>query len=143
MNTTRTVKLTSYVDDPNGNGYDDGIPKINTIDVGFYEIPTSADIESYMTSVDNGEIARHLHYYPMSYLSSEQYSYISSEYVDEDGIHRIDYTGLSSAGNEYGLVDNYCTLAPYVDRIIWNIEGAEFRDPTALSIYAKGCTDLT
>lgn len=49
------ITLTAYGNSPDGDYYDNGIPPITKIDVGFYAIPTSSsDFEGYMTSVDNG-----------------------------------------------------------------------------------------
>ena len=95
----REVKLTTEIDDGNGEGYDDGIPLIRNIHLGFYTVPLANDFAEYTTSVDNDLLVKHYHYEPSSYIST-----------DNDRTY-------------YDVVDNYCTLAPYVDRLIWEIDG--------------------
>lgn len=93
--------------------YDDGVPAIRTIDFGFYAVPKYADIDQYILSVDNEQIAKHGHFTVPAYLSSERYFQAKGR----DG-----KTVLSTEGDVYGSVDNWCTLAPYVDRIRWKID---------------------
>lgn len=122
------ITLTAYGDSTDGNYFDNGIPPITKIDVGFYTVPQSADFDAYMTSVDNEELVKHLHYYPRAYISSESYSYQMSTYIDSTGEPHQIYTALSTENDYYESVDNYCTLAPYVDGLIWEINGASTND---------------
>lgn len=121
-----STMVSSYIDDPNNEGYNDGIPKIKGLDFGFYTIPKKEDILNYMTSVDNEDLVKHEHIYPYSYISSEAYhgpNYQSS--IGPDGEeYKIKSEQLSTSGDYYDIVDNYCTLAPYVDKIYWKIDGA-------------------
>ena len=48
-----SVEVSSYVKDISSDAYDDGIPKIEKLDFGFYAVPQRADFEGYMASVDN------------------------------------------------------------------------------------------
>lgn len=136
-----TTEVTSYVEDPDEDEYDDGVPKIHGLDFGFYAVPKKEDILEYMTSVDNELIAKHEHYYPSSYISSEAYygpNYESA--VGPDGeTWKVKPEPLSTSGDYYDVVDNYCTLAPYVDRIYWKIDGAsEYKYPYNVKPYI-GC----
>lgn len=136
-----TAEVTSYVDDLSGDEYDDGVPKVRGLDFGFYAVPRREDILGYMTSVDNELIAKHEHYYPSSYISSEAYygpNYESA--VGPDGeAWKAKPEPLSTSGDYYDVVDNYCTLAPYVDRIYWKIDGAsEYEYPHNVKPYS-GC----
>ena len=136
-----TSEVTSYIDDISGDEYDDGVPKIHGLDFGFYAVPKKEDILGYMMSVDNELIAKHEHYYPSSYISSEWHSepsYTSS--VGPDGeIYKMALKPLQTSGDYYDVVDNYCTLAPYVDRIYWKIDGAsEYEYPYNVKPY-NGC----
>ena len=136
-----TTEVTSYVDDISSDEYDDGIPKIRGLDFGFYAVPKNEDILGYMMSVDNELIAKHEHSYPSSYISSEAYygpNYESS--IGQDGEEwRVKPAPLSTSGDYYDVVDNYCTLAPYVDRIYWKIDGAsEYEYPYNVKSY-RGC----
>jgi len=135
------TEVTSYVEDLSSEEYDDGIPKINALDFGFYAIPKQEDILEYMLSVDNELIAKHEHTYPSSYISSEQYfgpNYESA--IGPDGSEwRVKPQPLQTSGDYYDVVDNYCTLAPYVDRIYWKIDGAsEYEYPNNVKPY-NGC----
>ena len=102
--------------------YDDGIPVIKHISMGFYAVPQLCDFVEYMTSVDNGGYGPHEHYAPSAYISSE--SYLSSYKVisADDGSEKSVLTALIPQNDYYHPVDNYCTLAPYVDRISWIID---------------------
>ena len=136
-----TTEVTSYVEDSDEDEYDDGVPKIHGLDFGFYAVPKKEDILEYMTSVDNELIAKHEHYYPSSYISSEAYygpNYESA--VGPDGeTWKVKPEPLSTSGDYYDVVDNYCTLAPYVDRIYWKIDGAsEYKYPYNVKPYI-GC----
>ena len=92
--------------------YEDGIPPIRTLDFGFYAVPKKEDIDQYILSVDGELLTKHGHYAVPAYISSE--GYVRAETP----------TGpvLSTFGDEYSSVDNWCTLAPYVDRIYWKID---------------------
>lgn len=97
--------------------YDDGVPIIKNLDFGFYAVPKKEDIDQYIMSVDNELIAEHRHYAIPAYISSERY--VSADTPKGPA--------LSTQGDFYQSVDNWCTLAPYVDRIYWKID--ESRDP--------------
>ena len=102
--------------------YDDGIPRVNKIEFGFYAVPRPEDIEGYIMSVDSGLIAKHEHYTKPAYISSESYERKYRTEVDPygDEISVPWYTATS--GDWYEPVDNWCTLAPYVDRLRWKID---------------------
>ena len=137
-----TAEVTSYVDDLSGNEYDDGIPKIHGLDFGFYAVPKKEDILGYMMSVDNELIAKHEHCYPSSYISSDWYGkpvYQSAVGPDGKEISTVAPQPVATSGDYYDVVDNYCTLAPYVDRIYWKIDGAsEYEHPHNVKPYS-GC----
>lgn len=95
-----TVQYSSYVDDISTLVYDD-VPIVGQLDFGFYNVPKKEDFVAYMASVDNELITKHEHIA----LSAE----VSSGYYD--------------------VVDNRCTLAPFVDKITWKI------DETSLSAF--------
>lgn len=88
-----TVQCSSYVDDISTLVYDD-VPIIGQLNFGFYNVPRKEDISAYMMSVDNELLTKHEHIA----LSAE----ISSGYYD--------------------VVDNRCTLAPFVDKLTWKID---------------------
>lgn len=135
-----TTEVTSYIEDSNEE-YDDGIPKIRGLDFGFYTIPKKEDILNYMLSVDNEDITKHNHIYPSSYISSEQYHGPIYETITDpnNNEQRIKPLPLSTSGDYYDVIDNYCTLAPYVDRIYWKIDGAsEYKYPNNVKSFS-GC----
>lgn len=122
-----TAQVTSYVDDISSDEYDDGVPKIRGLNFGFYAVPKQEDILGYMTSVDNELIARHEHFYPSSYISSGWYGgpvYQSAVGPEGEEISAVLPQPVATSADWYDVVDNYCTLAPYVDRIFWKIDGA-------------------
>lgn len=101
--------------------YDDGIPKIRTIDFGFYAVPLTDDIDRFITSVDNELLAKHEHYTIPAYISSESYVPVY-ESKFQDGVETSVLARLSGVNSLYEPVDNWCTLAPYVDKIKWRID---------------------
>lgn len=148
LSTTLTAEvlseITSYIDDLSGDEYDDGIPKIRGLDFGFYAVPKKEDILEYMTSVDNELIAKHEHFDLSGYISSDWYSepnYTSSIGIDGE-VYKMALEPLQTSGDYYDVVDNYCTLAPYVDRIFWKIDGAsEYEYPHNVKPY-NGCEEF-
>ena len=106
--------------------YDDGVPVIRTIDVGFYAVPKKADIDKYIISVDEELITKHEHYTYPAYISSKNYvsGYVDREIETETGeISTVCVlTSITPENDYYQPVDNWCTLAPYVDRIKWKID---------------------
>ena len=133
-----TTQITSYVDDPNAGPqmYDD-VPYINTIDFGMYVVPSSKDIQEYVQSVDNGGFGPHVHSSISGYISSESYisspmAMLSDPYVSSDVSagyplsiceYGIASNPLSGINDYYDVVDNECSLAPYVDKLYWKIDG--------------------
>jgi hypothetical protein len=121
------------VDNPDAptDVYDD-IPIVNKIDFGFYVTPDKYDIEDYITSVDNGYFGEHEHTSRLGYISSENYILPSP---DVSTIHHLSgeppelyeistfNTPISCENNYYDIVDWDCSLAPYVDRMYWVIDG--------------------
>jgi hypothetical protein len=94
-----------------------------------------------MLSVDNEDITKHNHIYPSSYISSEEYYGPIYETISGlDGAEqKIKPLPLSTSGDYYDVIDNYCTLAPYVDRIYWKIDGAsEYEFPNNVKSFS-GC----
>lgn len=130
LSTVLTCDVTAPVTvlvDTSADTYDDGIPVVRNIDVGFYAVPKKEDIDSYIMSVDNELIAKHRHYAPPAYISSEAYvpEYAEREVDGEHGPETVSVlTSLATSGDYYEPVDNWCTLAPYVDRIRWRIDEA-------------------
>lgn len=106
--------------------YDDGIPKINKIEFGFYAVPRPEDIVGYMMSVDNELIAKHGHYTYPAYISSDHYlsNYAEEEIETPKGeLSSVSVlTSLTPVDDFYEPVDTWCTLAPYVDRVRWKID---------------------
>jgi len=133
LSTLMTKEVTEPVTvlvDTSADTYDDGIPVIRNIDVGFYAVPKKEDIESYMISVDNELIVKHEHYTSAAYISSEGYlsNYAVREVETEEGLSSVSVlTSLTPVGDYYEPVDNWCTLAPYVDRIRWRIDETSTR----------------
>lgn len=128
--------LTSLID-LSDDIYDDGIPKIKTLDFGFYAIPTKEDIIAYMLSVDNEMIVKHEHFKPPAYISSESYGYQTKQISDDEGNVFETSARISSDGDFYEPVDEYCSLAPYVDRIKWAIDTSS-QNPFPYNIKAYG-----
>lgn len=125
MSETITTMVTSYVETSSNisDEYEDGIPKINRLNFGFYNVPNDKDFIGYMTSVDTGLIGGlHKHEYPSAYISSEQYIPIYKTEIDEAGnvISVLNY--LSTVNDTYYPIDNWCSQAPYVDRLSWKID---------------------
>lgn len=128
-----TAEVTSMVDNPNAptDIYDD-IPIVNKIDFGFYVVPEKHDIVQFVQSVDNGYFGEHEHTSRLGYISSEQYissppivteiNHLSCELPHEYEISSFE-TPLSCVNNYYDIVDWDCSLAPYVDRMYWVIDG--------------------
>jgi hypothetical protein len=126
LSTTLTAEVTALlsteISTDLSDGYDDGIPQIRRLDFGFYAVPKKEDIDQYIMSVDNELIAKHEHYTQPAYLSSEAYELVYEEVVMPDGSVQKLPKELRTSGDYYAPVDNWCTLAPYVDRIIWRID---------------------
>ena len=129
LSTTLTAEVTEPITtlvDTSVDTYDDGVPVIRTIDVGFYAVPKKADIDKYIISVDEGLITKHEHYTYPAYISSESYvsGYVDREIETETGeISTVRVlTSITPENDYYQPVDNWCTLAPYVDRIKWKID---------------------
>lgn len=149
LSTTLEKEVTAPVTvlvDTSSDTYDDGIPAIRNIDVGFYAVPNKYDIESYMMSVDSELIVKHEHYTSAAYISSESYlsNYEEREIEVEPGQSLSSVcvlTSLTPVGDHYDSVDNWCTLAPYVDRIRWRIDEASTR-PFPDNVYPHGCPDF-
>ena len=124
--------------------YDDGIPVIRNIDMGFYAVPRKEDIEQYIISVDSGLIAPHEHYTSAAYISSGSYlsNYEEREIETETGeISSVSVlTSLTTVDDYYEPVDNWCTLAPYVDRIRWCIDETSIY-PFPDNVKAYKCPD--
>lgn len=125
-----TEPITVLVD-TSSDTYDDGIPAIRNIDIGFYAVPKKEDIDQYIISVDSELIVKHEHYTSAAYISSEGY-------IPEYDVHEIEtetgelstvsvLTSLTPVNDWYEPVDNWCTLAPYVDRIRWRIDETSTR----------------
>lgn len=134
LSTTLTAEVTALlsteISTDLSDGYDDGIPQIRRLDFGFYAVPKKEDIDQYIMSVDNELIAKHEHYTQPAYLSSEAYELVYEEVVMPDGSVQKLPKELRTSGDYYAPVDNWCTLAPYVDRIIWRIdEGSQMPFP--------------
>ena len=124
--TAEVTAPVSVLVDTSAETYDDGVPIIRTIDVGFYAVPKKADIDKYIISVDEGMITEHRHYTYPAYISSENYvsGYAEREIETEPGeISTVRVlTSVTPENDYYQPVDNWCTLAPYVDRIKWKID---------------------
>ena len=128
-----TAEVTSMVDNPDApNDVYDDIPIVNKIDFGFYVAPDKYDIEDYVASVDNGYFGEHEHSSKLGYISSESYILPSP---DVSTIHHLSdeppelyeistfNAPISCENNYYDIVDWDCSLAPYVDRMYWVIDG--------------------
>lgn len=132
-----TAEVSSWVDNPETSSttYDD-VPVINNIDFGLYVVPNSKDIGSYIQSVDNGDFGEHEHMNRVGYISSE--SYLSAPLVIEadpyanmpgykhplsTSQYGIADKPLSTVNDFYDIVDDKCSLEPYVDKLYWRIDG--------------------
>lgn len=146
LSTVMSSETTALVDIEVSSGtdtYDDGIPLIKNIDVGFYAVPRKEDIDAYIMSVDNELIAKHEHYTSAAYISSDGYlsNYAVREVKTEEGLSTVSVlTSLTPVGDYYEPVDNWCTLAPYVDRLRWKIDEMSTRPfPDNVGQYS-GCS---
>ena len=105
--------------------YED-VPVVNTIDFGFYVVPTKHDIDGYITSVDTGVFGAHTHTDISGYISSE--AYISSHlpklvpdpYSDGQMLSVYNRPVITS-GDYSEKVTSECSLYPYKDPIFWRI----------------------
>lgn len=139
LTTEVTAMVTSYVDSPSAQIYDD-VPVIDNISFGFYVVPQDKDIMEYIASVDNGAFGPHYHESLCGYISSESYT-MPPQFVIADPYLADTSAGIyddplsmcySSAYNQpmegnndyYDIVDDNCSLAPYVDKIYWKIDSA-------------------
>ena len=132
-----TTTLTSAIDDPDGPDVYDDVPIINKIDFGFYVVPGKHDIPSYIQSVDNGDFGGHAHYDICGYISSSGYEEYPMTILSDPYIYDAISSGYPLSTCEFGItdkplkpIDEYydkvdwsCTLAPYVDKIYWRIDG--------------------
>jgi hypothetical protein len=75
-----------------------------------------------MTSADNEMLSTHEHLFPSSYISSESYNGISGYYRDDEGNLCCKLSVLEPVNSAYEPVTGYCTYAPFVDRIRWEID---------------------
>ena len=136
-----TAEVTSLIDNPDAkvDVYDD-MPSIYKIEFGLYAVPHKENIEEYIRKVDNEELVKHYHTDICSYISSQQYSDISSvvsvtydPYAPISGSqyrmsaymceHGQALQPVSCIGNSISAVDRNCSLEPYVDKIYWTIDG--------------------
>lgn len=132
LSTWVTDKVQLTVDNPDGPAIYDDIPIINKIDFGFYAVPKKHDIEEYIQSVDNGYFGKHEDTYRLGYISSESYlsfppridvlPHEATELSQEYTVSSY-HTPLSGINNYYDIVDWECSLAPYVDKMYWTIDG--------------------
>ena len=113
------------------------VPYVNKIDFGMYVVPSSKEIEPYIQSVDNGDFGDHTHSSISGYISSESYiappmAMLSDPYISSDvsagyPLSSCEYgtidKPLSGVNDYYDIVDNECSLAPYVDKLYWKIDG--------------------
>ena len=88
-----TTDISTYVNDMSSQIYDN-VPIINQLMFDFYNVPFKENIPDFIQSVDNGLIIEH-----------------------HDGVWEGEISN-----NYYVPVDNYCTLAPLVDKIYWGID---------------------
>ena len=138
FNRNVTSQITSYVDNPDVSAdiYDD-MPYVNKIDFGVYVVPKKYDIQEYIQSVDNGDFGSHYNYDVSGYISSLSYMssgidmlsdpYVSSDVANGYPLSICEYGNankpLSTIDDYYDKVDWNCSLAPYVDRLYWRIDG--------------------
>ena len=105
--------------------YED-VPIVNTIDFGFYAVPTKPDIARYITSVDTGVFGAHNHTDISGYISSEAYisthlpKLVPDPYNDESMLSLYNRPIITS-GDYYERVNSECSLYPYKDPIYWRI----------------------
>lgn len=117
-----SVEVSSYVKDISSDAYDDGIPKIEKLDFGFYAVPQRADFEGYMASVDNGLFVEHRDVGISGCISSESYLSVYGQYKDDEGNLCTALSALSGVNDHYEQTGMSCTFAPYVDRVRWKID---------------------
>lgn len=125
MSSSVVSTLTSYIEisSSDSGDYDDGIPKINKLNFGYYNVPTFEDFNGYMFSVDNELIGGpHKELYPSAYISSEQYISNYNIITDNYGNTLSILNEISTINDTYAPVNSYCTQAPYVDRMAWIID---------------------
>jgi len=96
-----TAELSTYVDVSTDISVYDNIPNISRIEFGLYSVPYKEPIEPYIMSVDT--IFDHYHTDLSGFISSDLCGFVH--------------------GDMFGKVDENCSLEPYVDKIIWSIDG--------------------
>ena len=129
------VEVTSIVSSDISVQAYDGVPIVHKIDFGLYAVPGQHDIESYIQSVDNGDFGPHIHEDVSGYISSKAYikpfpTALSDPYAYDLSNYNYPLSTcelctmsqpLKTTGDVYGIVDQNCSLEPYVDKIYWTI----------------------
>lgn len=131
--------VTSYVE-TSSDTYDDGIPKVQRIKFGFYAVPKQYDIDQYILCVDNGGFGPEIHSETSGYLSSENYVMRYRTVTDPYGEQISVPYQLSTVNDYYGQTGYQCTLAPYVDRIYWQIDENSLSN-FPMNVIARNCYD--
>lgn len=124
-----TVMADVSVEIPNASAdpiYDD-VPYVKQIDFGFYAVPIKEDIDSFIMSVDNELLVKHVHTDVLGYISSE--AYLSDHlphtkldpYSETSSFLSVYDEPLKTSGDYYAKVNSQCSLYPYKDPLYWRI----------------------
>ena len=125
-------EVSEYVENPtiSDDVYEEFVPTIKRIEVGFYPTPQMSSFDDYMNEVDNER--EDSIYREIGYISSASYTSAYEEYETESGEISTRLSAIIPEPPHYSeIVDTHETIGTYKDRLIWKIDEAseaEFAD---------------